>query len=95
MSSDFASDVSQTIASNIATFTTSALVFYDYLITLDQEVRTVWQQKFSIVSLLIVSTRWTLILQAASSLLPNGQIRYMISHDQTWKALKMKSNAAA
>lgn len=50
----------------------TALVFYDHLTTLDQEVRTVWQQKFSVVSLLIVSTRWILLLQAASDLIPNG-----------------------
>ncbi|EKM57579.1 uncharacterized protein PHACADRAFT_90412, partial [Phanerochaete carnosa HHB-10118-sp] len=42
----------------------TALIFYDHLITLDQEIRTVWRRKFSIVSLLIVFTRWTLIIQA-------------------------------
>lgn len=61
----------------IFTLDVTALVFYDHLITLDQEIRTVWQQKFSIVSLLIVSTRWTLLLQAAVDLIPGES---MVSH---------------
>ncbi|EKM57585.1 uncharacterized protein PHACADRAFT_90889, partial [Phanerochaete carnosa HHB-10118-sp] len=53
---------------------------YDHVITFDQEVRTVWQQKFSIVSLLIVSTRWMLLLQVASpviALIPHGSMPHI------------------
>ncbi|EKM57575.1 uncharacterized protein PHACADRAFT_192722 [Phanerochaete carnosa HHB-10118-sp] len=77
MSSDFASEVSQIINSNSATLATAALIFYDHLITLDQEVRTVWQQSFSIVSLLIVFTRWTLLMQAVFAFIPQGLVRYV------------------
>ncbi|EKM57582.1 uncharacterized protein PHACADRAFT_91090 [Phanerochaete carnosa HHB-10118-sp] len=57
----------------------AALVLYDHLITLDQEIRTVWQQKFSVVSLLIVSTRWTLLFTTASDFLlyePLNNVNY-------------------
>lgn len=63
------------------TLKATALVFYDYLITLDQEVRTVWKQKFSAVSLLILFTRWTLLWQAAVNLIPEGSVASHCYHD--------------
>lgn len=48
-----------------------AFILYDHLITFGQEVRAVWQRKFSAVSLLIVSTRWALVIHAIIVLLPN------------------------
>ena len=49
-----------------------ALVVYDYVLTLDQEVDTVWRRRFSVVSLLLVLTRWTLLLNIALNLAPPG-----------------------
>ncbi|EKM57574.1 uncharacterized protein PHACADRAFT_206470 [Phanerochaete carnosa HHB-10118-sp] len=80
MSSDLASEVSQIIVARSALIAASVLVFHDYLTTLDQEVRTVWQQKLSAVSLLIVSTRWMLLLQAMFALftlIPHGKLKVL------------------
>jgi hypothetical protein len=43
---------------------------YEYAITFAQEVAVVWQRKFSFVSLLLISTRWTLLLEALFLMLP-------------------------
>ena len=43
---------------------------YDYVITFNQEIRTVRQRKPSLVSLLLITTRWTLLLEAVSQLIP-------------------------
>lgn len=71
-SDDLANAVSEITRANAIAFATSALVFYDFLITFGQEIRTVWQRRFSVVSLLIVSTRWVLLFEAATVILPNG-----------------------
>ncbi|GJE85089.1 hypothetical protein PsYK624_011660 [Phanerochaete sordida] len=73
---DLAAAVAQiTIADSIA-LAMSALVFFDYLITFRQEVCTVWQRRPSVVSLLIVSTRWCLLFEATTSLYPYGPLLY-------------------
>ncbi|EKM57550.1 uncharacterized protein PHACADRAFT_206449 [Phanerochaete carnosa HHB-10118-sp] len=71
MSSGLATAVSQLMAYAIIT-----LIIYDHLITLDQEVRTVWQQKFSIVSLLIVSTRSTPLATVVFAFIPEGLLAF-------------------
>ena len=54
------------VGSYMLIFVIAALICYEYLITLDDEIRTVWRRKFSAVSLLIVSTRWSLLLYAVT-----------------------------
>ena len=35
---------------------------YEYIITFGQEVETVWRRKMNVTSLLVVTTRWVLVL---------------------------------
>jgi hypothetical protein len=48
----------------------AAIIVYEYAITFAQEVAVVWQRKFSFVSLLLIYTRWTLLLEALFLMLP-------------------------
>jgi hypothetical protein len=47
-----------------------ALLLYEYLITADDEITTVWQKKLTISSALFFSIRWAMILNALIQLLP-------------------------
>ncbi|EKM56357.1 uncharacterized protein PHACADRAFT_140967, partial [Phanerochaete carnosa HHB-10118-sp] len=38
------------------------LVVYEFVITLDQEIAVVWRRKFTLTSLLLLSTRWLMLL---------------------------------
>ncbi|GJE85320.1 hypothetical protein PsYK624_013990 [Phanerochaete sordida] len=58
----FSSEYTQTAA--------SALVCYEYLITFSDEVNTVWGQKLTPVSLLLVSIRYTILTETIFILLP-------------------------
>ncbi|GJE98347.1 hypothetical protein PsYK624_145750 [Phanerochaete sordida] len=51
---------------------TSCLIFYEYLITLDQEVAVVWKKRFTVTSLLILCTRWLMVLDQILSLTPQN-----------------------
>lgn len=44
-----------------------ALTFYEYAITFSQEVATVWRRRLTATSILLITTRWTLVLNAALS----------------------------
>lgn len=61
-----------------------ALVAYEYLITLDQEVATVWRRKWTATSVLIVSVRWVMVLLQIShwlSVLPNVRSSVLYEFD--------------
>lgn len=45
-------------------------VFYEYIFTLECEVRIVWRRKVSAVSVLLLSVRWAMVLSAASAIFP-------------------------
>lgn len=49
---------------------TPALPFYEYIITLQDEVEIVWMNKVSVVTLLLLSTRWNMVLTAILPLVP-------------------------
>lgn len=68
MSDSVASELFQLVLSQRMIFATSATVFYDYAITFGDEVRTVWQRKFSVVSLLIVTLRWSLLVGSVANI---------------------------
>lgn len=44
-----------------------ALTFYEYAITFSQEIATVWRRRLTATSILLITTRWTLVLNAALS----------------------------
>lgn len=48
----------------------SALVVYEYAITLRQEIETVWRRRFSLLSLLLITSRWSLLLYVALGAAP-------------------------
>lgn len=41
-----------------------ALALYEYVVTFSQEVTTVWQRRKTATSILLVATRWTMVLNA-------------------------------
>lgn len=47
----------------------ATLAFYEYLITVDQEVSYVWKRKVSIASLLLLTTRYVMVLQTVLALI--------------------------
>ncbi|KIP03869.1 hypothetical protein PHLGIDRAFT_121223 [Phlebiopsis gigantea 11061_1 CR5-6] len=47
-----------------------ALVVYEYVITFEQELAVVWRRKFTLVSLLLIVIRWTLLVEAVFLVLP-------------------------
>ncbi|KIP06490.1 hypothetical protein PHLGIDRAFT_106964 [Phlebiopsis gigantea 11061_1 CR5-6] len=63
------------ILSELATFnytlvSVTALIAFEYFITLNQEIETVWKRKFTVTSLLLVTTRWTMIINQVFLWLP-------------------------
>lgn len=40
-------------------------MIYDYAITLSDEVETVWRRKLTLTSVLLISTRWAMLVNAA------------------------------
>jgi hypothetical protein len=46
------------------------LVLYEYAITFDQEVSTIWKRRFTATSILLLSTRWVLVLSVILQLMP-------------------------
>lgn len=53
----------------------SALAVYEYMVTIDQEVSAVWKRPVSAASVLLVSIRWAMLLQALTALLSDGALR--------------------
>ena len=60
-----------------------ALTIYEYAITLPQEVNTVWQRKWTIASVLLISTRWILLAMAITRLLL-PTVSLMLSTSDSW-----------
>ena len=50
------------------------MIVYEYIITFDQEVATVWQRKFTLTSILLLSTRYALVLLEILALLPASPV---------------------
>lgn len=48
----------------------SGLVVYEFVITLDQEIAAVWRRKFTATSMLLLSTRWLMLLYPILAILP-------------------------
>lgn len=46
------------------------ILLYEYIMTIDQEVAAVWRRgkRSSLVSLLLISTRWCMVIAGVSSL---------------------------
>lgn len=47
-------------------------MFYEYLITLGDEVAVIWQRPWTATSVLLVSTRWVVVLTNVTGLVPAG-----------------------
>lgn len=47
-------------------------MFYEYLITFGEEVAVVWQRPWTATSVLLVSTRWVVVLTNVTGLVPAG-----------------------
>ncbi|KIP02559.1 hypothetical protein PHLGIDRAFT_26538 [Phlebiopsis gigantea 11061_1 CR5-6] len=68
--SEFVQIVAQTFTFDYVVVALTSLVVYDYLITLDQEVATVWNRKFNATSCLLVTTRWVMLLNQIFTWIP-------------------------
>lgn len=53
--------ISHTVYFNCIFTSGLALAVYEFIITFGQEVRTGWQRKLTLTSLLLVSTRWVMV----------------------------------
>jgi hypothetical protein len=49
-----------------------ALVFYEYIITIGDEVRTIWQGKPSISSVFLLSVRWNMVVSVGMNIAPSS-----------------------
>lgn len=47
-----------------------AAVFYEYAITVELELTTVWKRKWTVTSALLISSRWVAFLYALLSVIP-------------------------
>ena len=52
----------------------AAMVMYEYLITFEDEVTTVWKRKFNLTSTFLLSVRWTMVVATILWLLPTSPI---------------------
>ncbi|GJE84685.1 hypothetical protein PsYK624_007610 [Phanerochaete sordida] len=55
-----------------STVATTALVAYEFLITIQLEIDTVWRRPWTATSLLLLSTRWVMVLSAVLNLVPHS-----------------------
>ncbi|GJE98353.1 hypothetical protein PsYK624_145810 [Phanerochaete sordida] len=60
------------VVGNYIAWSLFALAVYEYVVTFDQEVVCVWRRKFSATSLLLLSTRWVMVLYQATGILPRS-----------------------
>lgn len=51
------------------------LPIYEYVITLDLEVATVWKRSFTLPSLLLITTRWNMFLGALLFFWPTPSVK--------------------
>ncbi|EKM57671.1 uncharacterized protein PHACADRAFT_206550 [Phanerochaete carnosa HHB-10118-sp] len=68
--------ISQFVTSEYVQTGAAALVCYEYMITITDEISSVWLQKFSPVSLLLVSTRWAILIETILQLIPATADKY-------------------
>jgi hypothetical protein len=52
----------------------AVLVVYEYVITFDQEVSTIWKRRFIATSILLLSTRWVLVLYQIVPFMPSPKV---------------------
>ncbi|GJE85289.1 hypothetical protein PsYK624_013680 [Phanerochaete sordida] len=63
--------LTQVAAANYVGLAVTAMVVYEYLITLDREVAAVWKRKFAATSMLLLSVRWVMLLIQIIDWLPS------------------------
>ncbi|GJE98350.1 hypothetical protein PsYK624_145780 [Phanerochaete sordida] len=69
----FQQEYEEYVTGNYIACSLLALVAYEYVVTFDQEVACVWQRKFSAASLLLLSTRWVMLLYQIAAIIPRSQ----------------------
>ena len=62
----------------VLTLWEQVLVLYEYLITVDRELQAVWQRRWTATSLLLLSTRWVMVVNAIVELFPVASLN--VSH---------------
>ncbi|GJE98278.1 hypothetical protein PsYK624_145040 [Phanerochaete sordida] len=53
----------------------TVLPLFEYVITIDLEVATVWRRKFTVPSLLLITTRWNMVLGALLFFWPTPSVK--------------------
>ncbi|EKM56292.1 uncharacterized protein PHACADRAFT_207573 [Phanerochaete carnosa HHB-10118-sp] len=59
---DTQQELSSALTSDYVAYSVLCLVIYEYGVTLDQEISAVWRRKFTVTSVLLLTTRWLMIL---------------------------------
>ncbi|GJE96338.1 hypothetical protein PsYK624_125320 [Phanerochaete sordida] len=67
---DLAEQVDILITTTDVAFAQLAVAAYEYIITFDQEVSIVWNRKLNAVSLLLVITRWLMVVEPILAFIP-------------------------
>ncbi|GJE98321.1 hypothetical protein PsYK624_145480 [Phanerochaete sordida] len=68
--SDDITELEQAMMYNYVSLAALCLVSYEYVVTIDQEVRCVWVRKPSATTFLLVSTRWVMLLNQLANWIP-------------------------
>ena len=62
-----------------------ALVVYEYVITLDQEISTIWKREWTMSSALLLSIRWAMLLNQIVAYVPASEnvcsLQFLLLHD--------------
>ncbi|EKM56299.1 uncharacterized protein PHACADRAFT_207577 [Phanerochaete carnosa HHB-10118-sp] len=66
-------ELQEELTGNYVTSSVLCLVIYEYLITLNQEVAVGWRRKFSLASVLLITTRWIMVLGPILAATPSTQ----------------------
>lgn len=48
-----------------------AVLVYEYIITFDDEVSTIWRRRWTAPSILLLTTRWNMMIQAVINFAPS------------------------
>ncbi|EKM56285.1 uncharacterized protein PHACADRAFT_207564 [Phanerochaete carnosa HHB-10118-sp] len=66
-----------------------ALVTYEYVVTLDQEIAVVWKRKFTATSMMLLSTRWLMLWGVILMYMPAKQTSSITTLTSLFSALRV------
>lgn len=61
----------------------AVLSIHEYIITFDREISIVWRRKWSFMSIVLLSTRWVMLVNAITTFLPAHSVQV-----RRWRAMQ-------